>query len=69
MNTEATQPATSVRLKQAVASNKLCVDIPDNEETGVLMNTYPCAELGAKPDYSCITATRTFLNGSDVRYM
>ena len=23
------------------------------------MNTYPCAELGAKHDYSCITATRT----------
>ena len=27
----------------------------------VLMNTYPCAELGAKHDYSCITATRTLL--------
>ena len=33
------------------------------------MNTYPCAELGAKHDYSCITATRTLRNGSDVRYM
>ena len=31
------------------------------------MNTYPCAELGAKHDYSCITATRTLFNGSDVR--
>ena len=29
------------------------------------MNTYPCAELGAKHGYSCITATRTLLNGSD----
>ena len=29
--------------------------------TRVLMNTYPCAELGAKHDYSCITATRSLL--------
>ena len=30
-----------------------------NIKTRVLMNTYPCAELRAKHDYSSITATLT----------
>ena len=33
----------------------------NNNNTRVLMNTYPCAELGAKHDYSCIRATSKIL--------
>ena len=44
-----------------VASDRLVVAVhitSISDITRVLMNTYPCAELGAKHDYSCITATR-----------